>query len=410
MPTINANSGAYTLIGATSVTSIALICLAGSYALSGTDAGVKYGHPITADAGSYAITGQGVQSDRIAAEPAGYLLDGQAASLAILEDRIFALSGTYAITGSTAILEKAITYNRGSYAITGIDATISRSGSPVLPLAVGSYAITGTAAGLQHVYFVDEGDYNATGTAAAVSRGKGLSALTRSYAITNPSVANLRRTYRFIAATAAYNISGPAATLLKDSAGMDWQIAAEGSFYTITGNTAVLAVKLNAASGSYAIVSVGAGLRTQYDIGSYSITGQDIDFFVTNRVIANSGVYTITGQVATLIAPTVRLELDSGIYVVAGFAKPIVAGRLVLADISAYAITGTDAFLRVPRILIDSGAYGIQGDSANIFTTQTGRWKSQPVLLSAAQRQAATTTTWDTQPEEPGVESTTIQP
>jgi hypothetical protein len=411
MPTLQVNSGSYTIIGAASVTSWMLGCAVGVYALTGTVAGTVYGHPITALSGSYAITGTAIQTNRIAAEPAGYLIHGQDAGLEVFSNIVVAVSGAYAVTGSTAILEKAIVYNRGVYTVAGTDTTLNRSGSPTLVLAVGSYAITGSTAALESVVNIDSGDYNTTGTDATIRDGFGIVALVGSYAITNPAVANFRRTHRFTASETIYSIAGQAATLLEFSAGNAWQIAAEGSFYTYTGQSAGLGNAIVAGEGTYTINSVGAGLYTPYVSGAYSITGTAAAFVHNRRIIAVAGVYTITGQIAILLTPTESLIAESGAYVIAGQAT-LLADRLLVCNIGIYSHVGTAVFLRVPRIIIESGEYFLSGSAqfVNLSTSQSVRWKQQPVVLSAAQRQALAITTWDTQPEEPGIVTTTIQP
>lgn len=404
MPTIAANSGAYSIIGANSITAWALACAVGSYALTGTSATLIRGYQVIADSGSYALVGTAVTTPRITAEPAGYLIDGQPVGLLLSNPFVSAVSGTYTLTGSAAILEKAIAYNRGDYLYSGVDATLSRSSSPTLGANSGSYVLTAGATVLQAIISMDTGDYGVTGNAATLSVGEGIPINSGTYSITNPSVALLKRAQRFTASNTVYTLAGQAATLLRFSGGNAVQIAAEGYFYTLTGSSVSLRNTLNAASGSYVLTGIAAELMHHVGPGSYALTGTDVTFQRTSIVSANSGLYAITGNDATLLHPTVAFSANSGTYTIAGLFSQIIRLNLRL-EVSEgfYTIFGSEALLLPTQIGTEEGVYSIIGLAADLRATRTGRWRTQPSLVTTTTQQTVGDTTWESQSSEPGI-------
>src|SRR6185369_3697242 len=104
MASISCNSGAYTIIGAASILAFSLAVAAGSYTSTGTAASLVHGHPITATPGVYRLTGSSVSISRISAAPAGYLINGQTATLTVnsATKQVTATVGSYTYTGTTA--------------------------------------------------------------------------------------------------------------------------------------------------------------------------------------------------------------------------------------------------------------------------------------------------------------------
>ena len=150
---------------------------AGSYAVTGTSATLKYGRVVAAGAGSYAITGSSATLQKnlpIAATAGSYAVSGTVASLEY--GRILVpVAGSYAISGTAASLEYGYVLGAlpGSYAITGSAATLTYTpvGAYTLAVDAGSYALTGTDAGLYYGYAAsaDPGSYTISGTAATLT-------------------------------------------------------------------------------------------------------------------------------------------------------------------------------------------------------------------------------------------------
>lgn len=130
--TLTADAGSYTITG----TAVGLLynrrlsAGAGSYSLTGTTAGVFYGRRVLAGVGSYSLTGSTANLLR------GRVLSGQ--------------SGSYSISGSNAglLVGRKLTAQGGSYTINGSDATLTKVADKVINAVNGSYNVSGTSENL----------------------------------------------------------------------------------------------------------------------------------------------------------------------------------------------------------------------------------------------------------------------
>lgn len=226
----------------------------GSYALTGQSAGLLASRALAAEQGSYALTGQDVALNR------GYVVAAE--------------QGSYALTGQDAGLLRGLllTAAQGSYALSGQDVTLTYT-----PL--GAYSLT-----------ADQGSYDLTGQSVSLLWGRALVAEQGSYAL-NGQDASLVYTpagaYSLAAGQGAYALTGQDVALL-------WSkvlAAAQGS-YTITGQDATL---------SRGIVLTAAQ-------GSYTLTGQDAAFARAYALSAGYGSYALTGQIVSLTYSGAALE------------------------------------------------------------------------------------------------------
>jgi hypothetical protein len=236
---------------------------------------------------------------------------------------------SYAITGTTANtkLGRKVAAATNSYAITGTAVTLRKS----IPVAIGagSYAITGTAASLRHGW--------------AVAAGAG------SYAITGTAV-TLRRNLPLVVGAGSYAVTGTAASLLQ---------------------TRLVTV----GAGSYAVTGTAATLRHAWvvpvGVESYSITGTAASLSLGRKVVAGAGSYAITGTDVTLTkaggAAAYTLTADPGSYAITGTAASLLAARRITAGAGSYAITGTDASLvHLHKLIAENTAYSITGSSVGL--------------------------------------------
>ncbi len=189
---------------------ITLTADAGSYTITGTAATLRRARKVAAAAGSYAVTGTAASTKRgrkVGAAAGSYTVTGTAATLREAK-KVIAAAGAYSVTGTAAALREAkkVGAEVGSYTVTGTDATLTKAGgSKTVTADAGSYALTGTAATLRHAWKVT-------------------------------------------AASGAYTVTGQDATLTK-AAGTAKKITAEAGSYTITGTPATLALASNAITG-----------------------------------------------------------------------------------------------------------------------------------------------------------------
>jgi hypothetical protein len=147
----------------------------GAYSLTGTAAGLKAGRKLAAASGSFTLTGTaaGLAADRaLSADSGSYSLTGTAAGLR----RGFMLSGAsgaYTVTGTAAGLEadRRLAAASGSFAVTGTAVTLTKTGAYELAASSGSFTVTGTAAGLaaDRALAADSGSFAVTGTDATLT-------------------------------------------------------------------------------------------------------------------------------------------------------------------------------------------------------------------------------------------------
>jgi hypothetical protein len=204
---LTADAGSYAITGTAAglVAARRLAADAGSYAITGTDAGLAKGVRLTADAGTFTVTGTAATltvARRLTADSASYAVTGTAAGLNVGR-RLTADGGSYALSGAEAglIVARRVAADAGSYSVAGTDATLTKSRR--LDAEAGGYAISGADAGLAwgRKLSADAGSYAITGTAATLSKSRvfiaapGAFALTGTaavFAILRPTVDSIR--------------------------------------------------------------------------------------------------------------------------------------------------------------------------------------------------------------------------
>jgi hypothetical protein len=263
---------------------------AGSYTLTGTDAGFLYSQVIAADPGSYALTGTAANLYRnrlVEAVPGSYSLTGTDVSFNI-DTSAYTMPadpGSYALTGTAASLlfGRSITAVPGTYALTGTAADLEQG--YVFTADPGSYAYTGTAANLRESAIVmgaDPGTYALTGTVTNFLKGRTVTIDPGSYSLTG-TAASLLRTRIMVAVAGSYALTGTAANLIRTRS-----LSADPGSYSLTGTDAAFLYSqvLQADAGVYSYAGTAADLVTfnayllQVDPGAYSLTGTDAAFTI----------------------------------------------------------------------------------------------------------------------------------
>jgi hypothetical protein len=200
-----------------------LTAASGSFAITGTDATLKYNRQFVADSGAYAVTGTDATLRR--------------------SFPLIATSGTFAITGADATLRygRSLTAASGSYVITGADATLKDNRKIVADS--GSFAWTGTDAALTYnqasgyTLSASGGALAITGTDAGVKLNRLVTATAGSFAWTGTGTT--LEINRIVAASAgAFSIVGTDATLTHGAGGLT--LTCDAGVFTITGIDAEL--------------------------------------------------------------------------------------------------------------------------------------------------------------------------
>lgn len=214
-------------------------------------------------------------------------------------------AGSYAVTGTDATLKvgRKVAANTDAYAVTGTDATL-KVGYKVAA-NTDAYTVTGTDATLKVGYKIaaNTDAYTLTGQDASLLYGYTVTADAGSYTITGTD-AGLKIGYKIAATTDAYTLTGQDVTLTYSAA--DKTLTADAGSYTVTGTDATLtaARKIAAAAGSYDILGTAAGLAVGRKIasaaGAITVTGTAATLTAARKIAAATASYTITGTDATL--------------------------------------------------------------------------------------------------------------
>ncbi len=178
----------------------------------------------------------------------------------------------------------SLTCESGTYTFTGNDASLIYPAAYSLACDVGTYSLTGQNANLKvsRSLTCSAGSYSFVGNNIALNGVRNINANSGSYSITGND-ALLKRGYRLTASAGSYSVTGQNATL------------------TYTPNTGFQNYSLTCAGGSYTLTGVSSSLK------------------VSRRVVAESGVYALTGGTAALTytdnGPAVRsLVCSTGRY------------------------------------------------------------------------------------------------
>lgn len=265
--TLTANAGAYTYSGgaATILKSKVVSANAGSYSYNGKIALIQYASASSLlrkkTFGLYYPKGR--RASRIGAgifyskspNDAGatvnndwYFGDPVAGGYTLTAD-----AGSYALTGVSATIAKTriVSAAAGSYAYTGIAATLARS--KLVTASAGSYTYTGQAATISYTagytLTASAGSYSYTGQSATILKSKILSASAGSYVYTGVS-ASLIRNKLLVGDSGAYTYTGKDAVISYAPSG-SYVLNANAGSYSLTGKSASINVSTNGRSKLY---------------------------------------------------------------------------------------------------------------------------------------------------------------
>jgi hypothetical protein len=296
---------------------VTLTADAGSYAMTGQAAGLLLTRRITANAGAFTYTGiaAGLRATRrLTAAVGTYTMTGVAAGLRATR-RLTAAVGTYTMTGVAAVLRatRRLTAAVGTYTMTGVAAALELVGGNLFA-SVGSFTMTGYDATLRvsRTLAAAAGSYAMSGQAAAVKRVLTMAAAAGSFTMTGVA-AGVRVARRLAAAAGSYTMTGVAAALALSAQ----QLIAEAGAFVMTGQAAILRYSrvLPAAAGSYAMTGVAAGVRRARmlaaAVGTFAMTGVAAGFLRARVFAAAAGAFTLTGNDANILRP-IRKFLATG--------------------------------------------------------------------------------------------------
>lgn len=278
-------------------------------------------YTLTADAGSYALTGTALTlrvSRRLALDAEAFLLTGTALTLRPTK-RLALGVGTYALTGTALTLRasRRLVLEAGALSLTG--AALGLRASRILSLGAGSYSLTGADLTLVTMLLLafDSGSFAVFGVALLLRLARRV-ALDSGAGTISGTVLGLRVSRRLVLDSGSYALTGADINLVKAR--------------ILTINPGSLAV-----SGTALALRVAH--RLALDLGTMAVTGAELSLRVARTVACSGGSYAWTGQPIAL-ALSRRLALGTETYAVTG--SPIaqaVSRRLALAA-GSYAFAG----------------------------------------------------------------------
>jgi len=314
---------------------------------------LKYYAPITANEGSYALTGI----------PANLTHDFP----------ISANAATYTVEGTGSILGYVINANATTYAVAGADATLTKLNFYSLSVDAGTYASTGSAVAIGRSFPIaaEAGTYASAGSAVEVKPGFRVQAGAGSHATAGTAV-ELKPGFRVNADVGTHTTAGTDATLTFLNA---YRLSVDAGVYASTGQAIALTLVTTAgiAADAGAYIASGQPISLSHsmpaDIGTYALAGPEITLTKTAgstyTLTVENAAYTVSGTEAESIEDKV-LETSVGSHAVTGIAATLTKTTIftIAADAGTYATSGTSATLtKVGQISlsVDAGAYGLSG-------------------------------------------------
>lgn len=260
-----------------------LLANGSSFSVSGKDAAlIPPTLPLSGSAGSFAVSGNNagvLKSWRLAADPGAYAASGQDAGLS-LGAFLSAASGSAALAGQAAALTAVRRLSAASGAVAVASASAPLRATRSLPATAGSFVFAGQSAGFnsQRYLSAQSGAFETAGVPAELQADRRLS-LTKGAFDATPVDAELRVDRAAYGSGAAFLLSGVEAGLLADR-----RQSAETGAFTFGGNS--------------------VGFNNQRYVagqgGLFAVEGYESDLLSARYVLAEDGSIGVSGQASTL--------------------------------------------------------------------------------------------------------------
>lgn len=405
--TLGVESGSYALTGedVTFLNAEVLSAESGSYAITGEDADFLKGEVLSAEAGSYSYTGaDATLTQSIAAtldaESGSYTVTGSDADLLgafVLETQVTGTEIAYCteyIEGSTKAWTNefnAVNGSTANYAYASFEGWVNTDAERINPAGVGHYyageirlyaaipAANAQADTISKVRYRVYTQATGTGTPQLEVTVRDESAFER-----GAWSLNWLQQDRFTKTTAGWtdwtDISPPAGGWSTYDP-TTWPDTTNGlvAFYCVgkddTGDLTELRIYKLEVEYTYtdAVYTTALGavelqgdLDHPVDAGSYTYTGSDANFTLSNSLSAEAGAYSVTGSDADLEYAAV-MPVESGSYSLTGSEVTFQTSGAFSAQPGSYTVTGEDVtFEYEGRLLAESGSYALTGESADL--------------------------------------------
>lgn len=359
--TITAEAGSYTVTGnaADTLHDRNLVAEAGSFALSGLPAATAQGYSSAAEAGAYSLTGGDADFQRdhvMAAEAGGYAVTGLDVTTTDSGDVTLIEDDTGFVLAGTGEEDTVVGTRDWSFEDTINDPDSS-------PPAISSVSISTVTTyylkSSQHGFAVPS---NATilGVALRVRArrdfGDGITFANVSLAKAG-TVSGANRASGGVSSSSYVNFDFGGSTDL-------WGLSLTPSDVNDSGFGGAVAFILNDATVEVAAIWLQVffavpGISLQANQGSYIVTGLAADLARTYGLVAEIDAYDLTGLPA-LTTKGARLAADAGAYALTGPPAAFPRSYYLTAEAGAYALTGLAADL-LTKLIAEPGVYLLDG-------------------------------------------------
>lgn len=318
---------------------------AGSFALSGNDAGLRATRSLTAAVGAFTLTGN----------------DTGLTSLPAPTERNYILGGlfpTYVQETGTRDFVLVAAYVEGTFP----DALNAYS----LPTTTGAFTLTGNATGLLRGYPLAAGlgAFVLTGTASGLTAARKLVAGTGTFSLTGQDAALTA------GATVAVDVGVFALTGIDAGLRADRKITSDVGSFSLTGNAAGLfkSYPLAAETGAFALTGQAVGFSVDRtltgQVGAFSLVGNDADLVYQPNVTTRE--YVLGGLFPVYVQETNdRDYVVSAVFLSETMGQPVAYSLSV--DAGAFVLTGNDAaFVRSYVLTAETGQFALVGNAAGL--------------------------------------------
>jgi hypothetical protein len=237
-------------------------------------------------------------------------------------DRPARISRAGRLSDAPTLNNYALTAEPGSFALTGQPVAL-RAGRR-LALAAGTFALSGQAVALLagRRLALAAGAFALAGQPVALRAARRLPLVAGSFTLAGQPVA-LRAARRLVLAPGSFALVGQPVTLSYSENLVHRTLVAEpGSFAVVGQDVRLLAGRRIAlAAGAFSLsgqpVTLRAARRMQLGAGAVALTGQDVRLLAGRRMTIDAATLALTGQPVQLLAAR-RLSLNAGAFALAG--------------------------------------------------------------------------------------------
>ena len=352
---------------------------AGSFAATGQDIGFRFDGKVIAQQGTYIVSPQQITDNtRKVAGTGQFTLTGQSFGI---EYPLPVSEGTFTLSGQANVFGVTLSAGTASLSLTGQAANTNtriQNGS-------GSFTLTGQDAAILPTTIVDAetGVFTLTGQTSDLLRNYALFAEAGSYSLTfqdtDTDVVLGVETGNFVLTGqgVSFNVNLPVGnasyTLTQNDATFNVNVPVDAASFAINGFDASFAVNFPVEFATYSQTGFGAQFTTTVPVeaGSFVFGAEDAALDVNYYMLGAHGSFALTGQDTTLIGGKV-LDAEAGSFVLTADDARLEPELTLPANAGVFSLTGqSNGFGHV--LEADKGTFVVTYYDADIYRASTRR-------------------------------------